>query len=72
MTLPSNHSVDRKLQIVPKSYWTFWMFLWLLGGVGSLVSALLSGEKRGVIFGVISLIHGVAWSIVYWRIKHEK
>ena len=67
--LPSNHSVDKTPRIVPKGYWTFWFVLSLLGGIGGAVTAFL---ERDVILGVISLVWGVAWSFVYWRIKHGK
>jgi hypothetical protein len=74
MTLPSKHFVHRKPQIVPKTYWTFWIIWSLLGvlsGIGWFVSALLSGQKRDIIIAVISLLSTVAWSVIYWRIKHE-
>jgi hypothetical protein len=69
MKQSSNQSIDGPPQIVPKGYWTFWFILSLLGGMGGAVTALL---ERNVILGVISLAWGVAWSIVYWRIKRGK
>jgi hypothetical protein len=69
MKQPSNQSIDGTSQIVPKDYWTFWFILSLLGGIGGAVTALL---QRNVVLGAISLVWGVAWSVVYWRIKHRK
>jgi hypothetical protein len=70
--LPPSQSVDKTPRIVPKGYWTFWFILSLLGGIGGAVTAILSEKERGIIYGVISLVWGVAWSVVYWRIKHGK
>jgi len=70
--LPSSHSIDKTPRIVPKGYWTFWFIFSLLGGIGGAVTALFFDKERGIIIGLISLAWGVAWSLVYWRIKQGK
>ncbi|HYV27348.1 MAG TPA: hypothetical protein VFA77_07430 [Candidatus Eisenbacteria bacterium] len=57
-----------KLQIVTKGYWTFWIVVSILG-IGGFAASLLSGEKGGLIVGVTCLLHGLAFTIVYWSIK---
>ena len=66
---PSIKRVDRTLQIVPQGYWTFWIVIMLLSGIAGFVRAL---QERAIIWGVVSLAYGVAWAVVYWRIKHAK
>ena len=61
-----------KPQIVPKGYWTFWMVVSLIGGIGGFVSSILSGHKVDVLIGVICLLYSIAWSVYYWRIKYAK
>lgn len=68
----SNKSVERAPQIVPKGYWTFWFVLSLLGTIGGGVMAFLWWPDRTFIAGVFVLVSGVAWTAVYWRIRHGK
>ena len=68
----SNKLVARRSQIVPKGYWTFWFVMSLLCAIGAGVMAFLWWPDRTFIAGVLALVSGVAWAVVYWRVRHAK